>query len=111
MSGAGSASGGTDPDPGTEALLARLADKVVRLHMSVPAILFLEGMKPLNFVGSQTLAFFEPMARTMFAWKDMEKLRVALEHRGTIERLIVLIEAGEARRRGGPPGKEAPKPK
>lgn len=82
----------------TGELLDRLAERVVAMRMTLPAILFLESSKPLNFVGSQMIGTFEPLVRTIFNWADVERLRVALEDRNTIERLIVKIEEGEARR-------------
>ena len=89
------------PDEATLALLARVAGRVVDMRMSVPAILFLETSKPLAFVGSQVIAFFEPLVKTLFRWDDMERLRVAFEDRDNIELLIVKIEEGEALRRAG----------
>jgi len=47
----------TDED---RALLARLAAKVVVRRMAGPAILFLESMRPLNYIGSQALVFLRP---------------------------------------------------
>jgi len=85
-------------DDGTGALLDRLAEAVVRRRMSVPAILFLESSKPLNFVGAQALGTFEPLLRSLFPWPDLEKLRLALERRETVELLIRRIEDAEARR-------------
>ena len=95
---------GSESSPGDDAeeLFERLARRVVDMRMAVPAILFLETSKPLNFVGSQVIGTFEPLVRTMFQWNDVEKLRKALEDRGAIERLILKIEDLEARRAKGP---------
>ncbi len=38
-------------------LIKKLADFVVRRNMSVPAVMFLESVRPLNFVGSQSWFF------------------------------------------------------
>lgn len=64
--------------------------------MAVPAIMFLESVKPLNYVSSQALIFFEPIVQTIFNFKDYETFRVALEKRPTIELLIQKIEALDA---------------
>ena len=79
-----------------EAVLNKLANKVVEKRMSVPAILFLESVKPLNFIGSQTMIFFEPIVQTVFNFKDYDTLRIALEKRDTIEILLLKIEALDA---------------
>ena len=79
-----------------EAVLVKLANKVVEKGMTVPAILFLESVKPLNFIGSQTMVFFEPIIQTVFNFKDYDNLRSALEKRESIEILILRIEAYDA---------------
>lgn len=79
-----------------EAVLLKLARKVVDKGMTVPAILFLESVKPLNFIGSQTMVFFEPIVQTVFNFKDYDNLRSALEKRESVEILILRIEEYDA---------------
>lgn len=78
--------------PRQEEILTKLAQKVVGWKMSVPAILFLETMKPLNYIGSQMMAFFEPMFQAVFSWKDYDEFRRMMEERGTVEKLLQKIE-------------------
>jgi hypothetical protein len=97
---------GTDdsvPEKGRESLpeeesavLDKLAKKVVEKGMTVPAIIFLESVKPLNFIGSQAMVFFEPIVQTLFNTRDYDILRQALEKRHTIEILLLKIEALDA---------------
>ncbi len=82
--------------PQQEEILDKIAKKVVHWKMSVPAILFLESVKPLNYIGSQMMAFFEPFVQTVFSWKDYEEFRKMMEERGTIELLLLRIEEFEA---------------
>jgi len=104
MSGGGFLKGGLDlPGDGKgilpeeeEAVLEKLARKVVDRGMTVPAILFLESVKPLNFIGSQTMVFFEPIVQTVFNFKDYDNLRSALEKRESVEILILRIEEYDA---------------
>jgi len=77
------------------ALLDRLADLTVRNRMTVPAILFLESVKPLSFLGSQALHFFEPMVRAFFSVPDYDRVAALLERRESLEALLVRIEARE----------------
>lgn len=91
------------PDPGMkqlpeeeEAVLEKLARKTVEKRMTVPAIMFLESVKPLNYIGSQAMVFFEPIVQTIFNFKDYNTLRLALEKRETLEILIRKIEAYDA---------------
>ena len=89
---------GSGPDPGggrspeDERLLDRLAEFAVSRRMTVPAILFLESVKPLSFVGSQALYFFEPMVRALFSVPEYERFAALMERRENIEVLLVKIE-------------------
>ena len=65
---------------------------MVALRMTVPAILALESVKPLSFVGSQALYFFEPMVRAFFTVPDYERFAALVERRDTLEALLVKIE-------------------
>ena len=68
--------------------------------MTVPAILFLESVKPLSFVGSQAMYFFEPMVRALFALPDYERVAALMERRESVEALLLAIERrDEAERR------------
>jgi hypothetical protein len=69
-----------------------VAERVVALRMTVPAILTLESVKPLSFVGSQALYFFEPMVRAFFTVPDYERFAALVERRDTLEALLVKIE-------------------
>jgi hypothetical protein len=73
-------------------LLDKLARKVVYWKMTAPAIMALESVKPLNYIGSQAMVFFEPMVQTIFNLKDYDTMRVMLERRETIEMLLLRIE-------------------
>ena len=74
-------------------LLARLAGFVARRQMASPATLFLESLRPLNYVGSQALAFLHPFVGPLFGERDYERLTAVLERREGIAALIEAIEA------------------
>jgi hypothetical protein len=85
------------PLPAEEmAVLEKVARKVVERRMAVPAIVFLESVKPLNFIGSQALVFFEPIVQTLFNFKDYNTFRQALEKRESIEIMLCRIEELDA---------------
>ncbi|TMQ50639.1 MAG: hypothetical protein E6K75_03185 [Candidatus Eisenbacteria bacterium] len=65
----------------------------MRHRMTVPAIFFLESVKPLSFVGSQALHFFEPMVNAFFQMRDYERFAILMERRENLEVLLVKIEA------------------
>jgi hypothetical protein len=74
-------------------LFERLADKVVERRLAMPAILFLESVRPLNFIGSQAMLFFQPMLRSLFTLRDYDLIQQALERRETVGYLADLLEA------------------
>jgi len=76
-----------------EALLLTVAQRVVRLRMEVPAVLFLESVRPLSFVGSQAMVFFQPFAQALFPWNQYERFTQLVSDRDNLERLTRLIEA------------------
>ncbi len=85
------------PIPAEEdAVLEMLAVKVIQWRMAIPAILFLESVKPLNYIGAQAMVFFEPMVQTIFNFKDYDTFRVAMERRENIENLLQKIEKYDA---------------
>ncbi|MGE5175436.1 MAG: hypothetical protein ACM3JJ_03600 [Hyphomicrobiales bacterium] len=81
-------------------LFERIAETAVRYRMTVPAILFLESVKPLSFIGSQAMYFFEPMVRALFTVPEYERFAALVERRENLEALLVAIERrDEAERR------------
>ncbi|MFH2037366.1 MAG: hypothetical protein ABIJ45_13260 [Candidatus Zixiibacteriota bacterium] len=79
-----------------DAVMEKVAKKVVSWRMAVPAILFLESVKPLNYIGAQTMVFFEPIVQTIFNFKDYENFRLAMERRENVENLLLKIEKYDA---------------
>lgn len=77
-------------------ILTKLATKVVEWKMTVPAILFLESVKPLNFIGAQMMVFFEPFVQTIFDFRDYDTFRGMMERRESVERLLLKIEEVDA---------------
>ena len=75
------------------ALLERVAEAVVRRGMAAPAIVFLESMAPMNFLGSQAVHFFTPLLEVVFPQRDIERVALLLERRDTLVRLASLIES------------------
>jgi hypothetical protein len=85
--------------PEEVALLERVAKTVVERGMAMPAILFLESVGPMNFLGGQALHFFLPILEVVFSQRDVERVARLLERRDTLSRLTVLIERrAEAKR-------------
>lgn len=96
---------GTRPDIDPEGVLTteqrevleKVAKKVVYWRMAVPAIMALETAKPLSFIGSQVMVFFEPIVQTMFSFRHYDTFRELMEDRDNVERLLLLIEEHDAK--------------
>ena len=88
--------------PRQEEILDRLAAKVVEWRMGVPAVLFLESVKPLNYVGSQILVFFSPIVNGLFTIRDYDDFVALMEQRGNVEILLRKIEEKDAAAEAGP---------
>lgn len=74
-------------------MIDKVAAKIVARRLSVPAILFLEVMKPLNFFGAQTLNFFGPIIES-FLKRDNRyyDFTAFLEKRENIEAVLKRVE-------------------
>ena len=78
----------TNPEPPSEAelqLVERICREVVRRQMTIPAITFLEMARPLNYLGSQIMRFFEPIVTAIADAKDYQTFAKFLERRDAIE--------------------------
>ena len=74
------------------ALLEKIAHGIVRREMAAPALLFLESLAPLNFLGSQMLHGLAPFLELVGNEREIERLTVILERRESLDRLIVLVQ-------------------
>ncbi|MFB3909149.1 MAG: hypothetical protein ACE15D_12180 [Candidatus Eisenbacteria bacterium] len=88
---------GVEPDP-DEKLLTAVATKIVRMGLAVPAVFFLESSKPLSFVGSQALVFFEPFVKAFLNVASYDRFTALMEDRKNVERLIRRVEELEEER-------------
>ncbi len=101
----------SDLAPEDQALFDRLAKWIVERRMETPALLFLESVRPLSFVGAQAMHFLHPLASTLFAGPEYGRLARLLEERENLGILLATIEGeadrreaeARARRAAGPP--------
>ncbi len=74
------------------ALIRKQADFVDKRDMSIPAVMFLESVRPLNFVGSQSMVFFKPILSRFFSRYEYDRIANILEKREVVDLLIREIE-------------------
>ena len=73
-------------------LLEKLAQRVVDMRLETPAILTLEGARPLSVVAGQAMLFFEPLVQALFRFGDYRRVAALVERREAIEALTRMIE-------------------
>ena len=78
--------------------LDKVAKEVVDRQMAVPVIMFLETIRPMNWMASQLMLFLEPFYAWILEFKELIDLRRALEKREAIGILIDKIEMYEQQR-------------
>lgn len=69
---------------------------LVRRGLTVPAIMFLESIKPLGFVAGQFLRCAAPFFSLFVAPERLAALSAQLEERDGIERFVQRIEQSHA---------------
>lgn len=72
--------------------LDKIAKFVIEKNMDMPAIMFLESMRPISFISQQAMVFFEPFVQFIYQGNKYELLKNALEEREGIEYLVNKIE-------------------
>ena len=87
----------TDTPEAAAELFERIARKIVEREMTVPAIMMLEMVKPLSFLGSQALVFLNPVVSLVVSSGDYYRFVRLMEERENIEKLAVAIEEENAR--------------
>lgn len=78
-------------------LVERACEEVVRRRMVTPAMIMLETGRPLHFVASQAIHFFEPIVGSLFDASDMREFANFLEQRGSVDYLVERLEGRDAR--------------
>jgi hypothetical protein len=78
--------------PDEIALLEKIAGAIAKRGMAAPALLFLESLGPLHFLGSQVMHGLKPFLDFVSDATEAERLAILLERRETIERLSTLLQ-------------------
>ena len=76
--------------------MGMIAKEIVQRQLTVPAIIFLETIKPLSFLGNQVLIFANPIVSLVVQSGNYYKFVRMLEDRENIEKLTIAIEEENA---------------
>jgi len=77
----------------------RIAQFIIRFGMTIPAILALESIRPLSFVGSQFMYVLSPSIGTILSRTEWDAVAKLLEDRGGLDYVITRIETLDAEAR------------
>jgi len=75
--------------------LEKLAQKAVQRGLTCPAMILLESVKPLNYVGAHVVQFFKPLISGLFPPERCDEVVSLLERREALEELIQMIERAD----------------
>lgn len=73
-------------------LIEKSAKAIASRRMASPAILAIESLRPLNFLGSQILYFLAPFAQVIFNPKEYEEFAAMIEKDEYIHLLLKRID-------------------
>ena len=78
------------------AAVQKMARLIVRYSLTLPAIMALESMRPLAFVGSQFMHVMSPAATMLLPFAEWDEVATLLEDRRGVEYVITVIEETDA---------------
>jgi len=77
-------------------LCIKIAERVIQFKAAPLAIIFLETIKPLSFLGNQLMVFFAPMVTAFTTGDWYDEATAFFEDRSNLEMLIQKIEELES---------------
>jgi hypothetical protein len=100
------------PNQRQQEIVDKLAGWVVRRRLTLPAVMTLESVTPLNYLGSQAMVFFQPFITVFLNPADYKEFQQMLEYRESIKWVIQTIEShedewNEKRAKPAPPSSES----
>ena len=73
----------------------RVCREVVKRQLAMPAILLLETFRPLNYIGSQVMHFFQPIISSVLSIDGYTDFTELLEQRGSVDYICERIKGIE----------------
>ena len=73
-------------------IIEKISSFIVSRKMGAAAILVIESLRPLNYIGSQLMYFLAPFAEVIFNPKEYQELAALIENREYVKLLIDRID-------------------
>jgi hypothetical protein len=87
------ANGAFEATPEQDAIVDKVVALIHRFGLVTPAIVALESVRPLNFIGSQFMHVTSPIAALVLVRGQWDVIAGMLEDRRSVEYLICKLEA------------------
>jgi len=82
-------------------LIDRLAERITRRGLAVPAVLLLDLFKPFSFIASQGLFLCQPLSAWMNVEQQIADYADLLADRSNVDHLVARLEQGANREESG----------
>jgi hypothetical protein len=73
-------------------IIEKISKFIVERKMGSAAILTIESLRPLNYIGSQLMYFLAPFAEVIFNAKEYQELAALIENREYVKMLLDRID-------------------
>ena len=74
-----------NPTENQKHIVDKVGHEVVKRHLAMPAVLLLETLRPLNYIGSQVMHFFQPIISSVLPVDGYSDFTELLEQRGSVD--------------------------
>jgi len=80
------------PSQEQKLVVDKICKEVVRRHLTTPALIFLESFRPLNYIGSQIMHYFQPIISAVLTGDGYQHFTEFIEQRGSVDYMCSRIE-------------------
>ena len=80
------------PNKNQKLIVKKISFEISKRHLTLPAIVTLETLRPLNYLGSQAMHFFQPIITSILNVEGYSEFTSMLEKRECIDYLIDSIK-------------------
>ena len=85
-----------EPDKKQQIIVDKVCREVVKRRLALPAQILLETFRPLNYIGSQVMHFFQPIISAVLTVDGYTEFSNFLEQRGSVDYLCNRINEIES---------------
>ncbi|MED5330487.1 MAG: hypothetical protein VX916_04270 [Planctomycetota bacterium] len=86
--------------PEDHKILCEAADRIARYRLTLPAMMFLETITPMNMVTSTMMTMASPLWKLVLPSSQIDELARIFERRDSISEFVQMIDQADRTRRG-----------